>query len=92
MLFGVARRPAAHALRKAVSEFLLRVDVLPWDSTAAEVYGVLRASMEAQGRRLDDIDLMIATHALSENAVLITNDKAFWWVPDLVLEDWTRKG
>jgi tRNA(fMet)-specific endonuclease VapC len=29
MLFGGARRTAAHALRKAVGEFLLRVDVLP---------------------------------------------------------------
>jgi len=46
--------------------------------------------LEAQGRRLDDIDLMIAAHALSTKAVLVTNDQAFRWVPGLDLEDWTR--
>jgi tRNA(fMet)-specific endonuclease VapC len=90
MLFGVARRPGAHALRQAVDEFLLRVDVLPWDSSVAEVYGHLRASLERQGKRLDDVDLMIAAHALSENTVLVTNDQAFRWVAALELEEWTQ--
>jgi tRNA(fMet)-specific endonuclease VapC len=91
MLFGVARRPGSRALRAAVDEFLLRADVLPWDSAVAEVYGPLRASLETQGKRLDDVDLMIAAHALSEKAILVSNDQAFRRLLDLELEDWTQK-
>lgn len=35
LLFGLAKRPDAKRLHMVVSEFLLRVDVLPWDSNAA---------------------------------------------------------
>ncbi len=32
LLFGLAKRPDAHRLHRAVREFLRRVDVLPWNS------------------------------------------------------------
>jgi len=36
LLFGLARRPEATKLKTVVEEFLLRVEVLPWDSDAAQ--------------------------------------------------------
>ena len=89
LLFGLAKRPDAKRLHLAVREFLLRVDVLPWDSTTAEHYGIARANMEKQGKILAPLDLLIATHALSVDAILVTNDRAFGQVADLHLEDWT---
>ena len=44
--FGLAKRPEAVRLREAVSELMRRVDVLPWDSSAAEHYGIVRAELE----------------------------------------------
>lgn len=35
------------------------------------------------------LDMLIATHALSESAVLVTNDQAFWQMTGLKIEDWT---
>jgi len=90
LLFGLAKRPDAKRLHRAVSEFLRRVDVLPWDSTVAEHYGTIRAGMERHGMILAPLDLLIATHALSVGAVLVTNDRAFGQVPDLHVEDWTE--
>jgi tRNA(fMet)-specific endonuclease VapC len=87
--FGLAKRPAAAQLHQAVAEFLKRVDVLPWDSSAAESYGALRASMENEGRPLAALDMLIAAHAASMGAVLVTNDQAFRQFDDLQLEDWT---
>ncbi|MDO8787607.1 MAG: type II toxin-antitoxin system VapC family toxin [Sulfuritalea sp.] len=90
LLFGLARRPDAKRLHRAVRELLRRVDVLPWDSTVAERYGAVRADMERRGKILAPLDLLIATHALSAGAVLVTNDRAFAKVADLEVEDWTK--
>ena len=49
--FGVARKPEAVRLKTAVEEFLLRVEVLPWDSEAAQHYAVIRAASNELGHR-----------------------------------------
>jgi tRNA(fMet)-specific endonuclease VapC len=90
LFFGLAKRPEAKRLHRAVREFLLRVDVLPWDHATAEHYGTVRAYTAKQGRTLAPLDLLIATHALSVGAVLVTNDRAFCQINDLHLEDWTQ--
>ncbi len=90
LLFGLAKRPDAKRLHIAVGELLRRVDVLPWDSTIAQRYGIVRADMERQGKILAPLDLLIATHALDADTTLVTNDKAFGQVPGLYVEDWTR--
>ncbi len=90
LLFGLAKRPDAKRLHMVVQEFLRRVDVLPWDRSAAEYYGIVRANMERQGKTLASLDLLIATHALSVNAALVTNDSAFSQLVGLHIEDWTE--
>jgi len=89
LLFGLAKRPDAKRLHLAAREFLRRVDVLPWNSAVAQHYGTVRADRERQGKILAPLDLLIATHALSVGAVLVTNDQAFGQVADLHVEDWT---
>ena len=79
--------PMATLLHRAVEEFLKRVDVLPQDSGTAARYGTLRAEMERQGKSLGALDLPIAAHALTVDAVLVTNDAAFAMVPGLTIED-----
>ena len=88
--FGLAKRPEAKRLHLAVREFLRRVDVLPWDRSAAERYGTLRAEIERKGRILAPLDLQIAAHAVSLGAILVTGDRAFRQVTGLQLEDWTK--
>jgi len=90
LLFGLAKRPDAKRLHLAVREFLKRVDALPWDSAIAEHYGTVRADMERQGRVLAPLDLLIATHALSVGAVLVTSDRSLGQVGHLHVEDWTN--
>lgn len=87
--FGLARRPEATRLRQTVEEFLLRVAILPWDSETAQQYGRLRAGLEELGQPMGNLDTMIAAHALSAGAVLVTNDKAFTRIKKLKIDDWT---
>jgi tRNA(fMet)-specific endonuclease VapC len=89
LLFGLAKRPDAVRLHRAVTELLRRVDVLPWDNGVARCYGGVRADMERRGRPLGPLDLLIAAHARSVGAVLVTNDQAFGQVAGLAVEDWT---
>ena len=91
LLLGVARKPDAQRLRETVREFLLRLEILPWDGDAAEVYAQLRAECERNGTPLGSMDMLIAAHAVAVGAVLVTNDSAFYNVKHrLSLEDWTR--
>lgn len=89
--YGVARLPDATRLQRVVDEFLLRVTILPWDSDAAQHYGLLRAELEREGRPMGNLDTMIGAHALAAGAVLVTNDHAFSRIKKLKLEDWTKK-
>jgi len=88
--FGVARLPDNARLKDIVGAFLIRVRVLPWDSAAAQLYGSLRASLEAAGTGLANLDTMIAAHALARGSILITHDKAFARIRGLAVEDWTK--
>ena len=69
--------------------FVEPLEVLPFGAEATEHYGALRAALEAGGRPIGAMDLLIAAHALSLGATLVTNNvKEFERVPDLRLENW----
>jgi tRNA(fMet)-specific endonuclease VapC len=89
LLHGVAKRREATKLRAAVDELLTAIDALPWTGATARRYATIRADLERQGRTLGALDLMIAAHAVEQDAVLVTSDRAFDAVPWLRLEDWT---
>ena len=91
LLRGLARKPDARRLPIAVREFLLRVEILSWDSVAAKTYAELRTACENEGKPLGNMDMLIAAHAKAAGTVLVTNDKAFYGIEHLLkLEDWTR--
>ena len=90
LLFGLVKRPEARRLQTAVQELLRRVDVLPWNSAISDFYGISRVDLEKQGKTLAPLDLLIASHALGTDAVLVSSDKAFNQLATLSLEDWTR--
>lgn len=88
--FGVARLPQNAKLGTVVEEFLLRIEVLAWDSDAARYYAPLRAALEADGEPIGNLDLMIAAQALAVDAILVSNDRVFRRVKGLKIEDWSK--
>jgi tRNA(fMet)-specific endonuclease VapC len=87
--FGVARMQQVANLEIVVEEFLRRVEVLAWDSAAAQCYARLRAALEQRGEPMGNFDLMIAAQALAVGAILVSNDRVFRRVKGLRVEDWT---
>jgi tRNA(fMet)-specific endonuclease VapC len=75
--YGLHRKGQPVRLRSALAQVLLRIDVLPWDEAVATCYGEMCATLEAQGVNLSDFDIMIAAHAVSVGATLVSRDKAF---------------
>ena len=65
LLYGLALRPKATTLARCVQAFLETARTLPWDETAADHHGQLRASLRLLGHPIGDFDEMIAGHALS---------------------------
>jgi tRNA(fMet)-specific endonuclease VapC len=72
--YGLKRLPADHRLHLAVRQFLKIIRVLPWDSEAADWYAEIRHQLVSTGQPIGDLDMMIAAHALSAAAVLVTNN------------------
>ncbi len=90
LLFGLIRRPDATRLNFGVQQFLNRIEVLPWGRAVAAEYAALRTSQERRGKTLAPIDLLIAAHAISAGATLVSNDSAFTQISGLSVEDWTK--
>lgn len=88
LTYGAMRcaRPA-HEMAQ-VRRLLHHMAVAPVDWNAALEYGILKAHLAAQGQLLEDNDLFIASIALSKGLILVTHDKGFARVPNLVTEDW----
>jgi tRNA(fMet)-specific endonuclease VapC len=87
--YGLARGPSA-PLQATIETFLLGLTIFPWDSSAAQSYGDLRAALERQGQLLGSLDMMIAAHALSLRLILVSGDAAFKRIKHLKVEDWTK--
>ncbi len=88
--YGLKRLPADHRLQLAVREFLRIVPTLPWDTEAADWYAGIRHQLLGSGQPIGELDMMIAAHALSARAVLITNNLRHYARIDapLMLENW----
>jgi tRNA(fMet)-specific endonuclease VapC len=88
--FGLAKRPGAVTLAATAHNLFTKVEILDFDLKAGKTYGSLRALLEARGTPLSPLDMLIAAHALSVGATLVSNDRAFRMVPHLQVEDWMQ--
>ena len=89
--FGVQRLTGATRLAAALEQFFSAVHTLAWDETAADHYVQVRTDLERGGTPIGSMDTMIAAHALSSGAALVTNNvKHFRLVKGLAVENWNR--
>ncbi len=90
LLYGLKRLPTEHRLQLAVRQFLKIVRILPWDAEAADWYAEIRHQLTTSGKPIGEFDMMIAAHALSAGAVLVTNNSRHYKQIEapLILENW----
>ena len=88
--YGVAKSTHREKNAKALDEFVIPLEVVSYDESAAHVYGDIRAILEKAGTPIGSMDLLIAAHAVSLGIPLVTNNtREFIRVPSLNIIDWT---
>ncbi len=88
--YGLAKSDGRESNRRGLENLFASVQIVPFGVHAAEAYGIVRNYLERRGTIIGPYDLMIASHAIAEHAVLVTNNmREFRRVPTLELEDWT---
>ena len=86
--YGAERRASARLTRQ-LEAVLSALGVIPLEEPADRHYGAIRSDLERVGQPIGQHDLLIAAHARSVGAILVTNNlDEFRRVPSLGVEHW----
>ncbi len=89
LLYGVQVSSKKKANQAAVDALARHLAVLDWPQAAASHYAEIRADLKKKGAMIGANDLMIAAHARSLGAIVVTNNtKDFARVKALRIENW----
>ena len=89
LLYGATKKDSPKLMR-IVSAFIDNFIIYDYSKISAHSYGNIRTNLEKKGEIIGANDLLIASHALSLGAILVTNNtREFERVDKLVLEDWS---
>ncbi len=89
---GLAKAQYVKRLTSLASAALEKFDVRDWSAEIAPTYARVRAGIERAGTLIGPLDLLIASHALHLNAVMVTaNVREFSRVPGLKIENWLEQ-
>jgi len=87
--FG-AEKAGHPKLVELVEAYLDRLAILDWTNEVSGYYARIRSQLERSGRPIGNMDLLIASHAVSQGSTLITNNlKHFSSVSGLKVEVWS---
>lgn len=85
--YGVTVSSNSARAGRHLSALIEDIPVVPFDATAALSYGPIRQA--TRDRKRDQLDKLIAAHAVSLNVTLVTNnERDFVPYPGLRVENW----
>ena len=92
LCFGAENSARVESNVRELEAFCLDLDILSFDSAAGVHYGEIRQALTRRGRVIGANDLLIASHARSADATLVTNNVGeFGRVPNLRIENWVAE-
>jgi tRNA(fMet)-specific endonuclease VapC len=90
--YGLARLPQSarrDRLRRRFQAFLGELARADWTDAVSFAFGEVKARLEQDGVRLEDLDVAVAAHSLALDATLVTDNlRHMARVPGLRLENW----
>ncbi len=87
--YGIAKSGYREKNKAALIDFVSGFDILPFDDTDAEVFGLIRADLEKRGKVIGPYDMEIAAQAIARDLTLVTNNiSEFERINKLKIENW----
>jgi len=74
LLYGIYNSNKISQNREKILPFLDNFKILQFDKKASEIFAKLKTKLKKQGKIIADMDLMIASIAISNKAILYTNN------------------
>jgi tRNA(fMet)-specific endonuclease VapC len=92
--YGIERLPKSkrkEALRARYELLRAELPRAEWSDEVTDAFGLIKATLENRGDRIEDFDAAIAAHAAADDAVLVSaNVDDMSRIPGIKLEDWSR--
>ena len=87
--YGAQKSSWAERNQQALHQFLLPLEIVPFDAQDGVIYGKIRNQLEKEGTPIGALDMLIAAQALRLNVTVVTNNvREFERVPHLLVENW----
>ena len=89
LYFGAYNSKKVEANLKRIEEFKKNISVISDSEESAEHFGRIKAALRIEGKIIEDFDIIIASIALANRYVLVTNNTShFKRIEGLIFENW----
>lgn len=89
---GVLRSSNPLRNRQALIAALAGVEIMEFGAKEAEAFAKIKDGLMRSGTMIEDMDILIGAHAMSEGYILVTNNtKHFRRINGLIIEDWLER-
>ena len=89
LVYGAFKSARPKENLHVIGEFIEAFQPLPLPVEAGQAYGRLKENLRAKGQIIGENDLWIASHALAEDYILVTNNvREFKRIKGLKIENW----
>lgn len=88
--YGAYKSQRLEQNRAALNQFLLPLEIVPFDEKSTQTYGNIRAELERKGIIIGAMDSLIASQAKALGLILVTNNvDEFSRIENLTIQNWT---
>jgi tRNA(fMet)-specific endonuclease VapC len=89
LYFGAYNSSQIENNLKTAETFINNISVLSFTNDSLKKFGELKALLRKTGNIVADFDLLIASVALTENLILVTNNtRHYQRIPEIKLDNW----
>lgn len=87
--YGVQNSTKKKSNLDKINRLFSSLSILPYNEQSSLIFAREKAKLKREGKLIADMDLMIASIAISHKLKLVSNNKKhFGHIPDLELETW----
>lgn len=91
LVYGIEKSQSVDKNRLALTMLLANIEIIDFDSRAAESFGKIKSTLEKTGTSIGIMDTLIAAHAQSLGYTIVTNNtREFKRVYNLNIENWAE--